>query len=83
MVDAPVLDVISSECNIILLVSFLQNLADAMKIICSILTKDPNGGPDRIPFDTFKTLYYYLAGLSGDISLEHIEEVFAYLEDDV
>ena len=54
-----------------------------MKIICSILTDDPDGGPDRIPFETFKTLYYYLAGLSGDINQEQIDDVFAYLEDDV
>ena len=54
-----------------------------MKIICSILTEDPDGGPDRIPFDTFKTLYQYLASLSESITQEHVEEVFAYLEDDV
>ena len=54
-----------------------------MKIICLILTKDPQGGASRIPFETFKIHYQYLASLSGEISQSQIDEVLHYLENDV
>ena len=54
-----------------------------MKIVCGILTEDPEGGPDRIPFGTFKTIYHYLASLSGSIGQQQIDELYAYLDEDV
>ena len=54
-----------------------------MKIICTILTDDPQGGADKIPFETFKILYQYLASLSGEISQSQIDDVIRYLGDDV
>ena len=54
-----------------------------MRIICMILTDDPDGGPSRIPFDTFKTLYQYLANLSEDIAQDSVDEVFNYLAEEV
>jgi len=54
-----------------------------MKIICSILTRDPQGGASRIPFEAFKEHYQYLASLSGEISQSQIDEVIHYLEEDV
>lgn len=60
-----------------------NNIADAMKIICSILTNDPQGGASRIPFESFKDHYQYLASLSGEISQTQIDDVLRYLEEDV
>ena len=54
-----------------------------MKIICSLLTKDSQGGAGRIPFEIFKEHYQYLASLSGEISQSQIDDVIRYLEDDV
>ena len=54
-----------------------------MKIICTILTSDPQGGANRIPFESFKEHYQYLASLSGEISQAQIDDVIHYLEEDV
>ncbi|EGW05229.1 Ropporin-1-like protein [Cricetulus griseus] len=43
-----------------------QSLKAAMKNVCEILTEDPEGGPARIPFDTFSYIYQYLSGLDPD-----------------
>ncbi|XP_071505020.1 ropporin-1-like protein [Diadema antillarum] len=56
------------------------NITSAMKVICEILTKDPEGGAARIPFDLFKELYTYLAQTDGEISEEQMEGVFTYLQ---
>jgi hypothetical protein len=32
-----------------------------MYLICELLTEEPEGGSDMIPFETFKELYTYLA----------------------
>ncbi|XP_071830908.1 ropporin-1-like protein isoform X2 [Apostichopus japonicus] len=56
------------------------NITSAMKVICEILTKDPEGGAARIQFDQFKELYTYLAQIDGDISEEQMESVFTYLQ---
>ncbi|KAL3842590.1 hypothetical protein ACJMK2_020584 [Sinanodonta woodiana] len=57
-----------------------ENITDAMKTVCEILTADPEGGPARIPFPLFKDLYQYLAQIDGEISQAHINEVFSYLQ---
>ena len=54
-----------------------------MKIICTIVSRDPQGGACRIPFEVFKEHYQYLASLSGDISQSQIDDVFRYLEPSV
>lgn len=56
------------------------NITSAMKVICEILTRDPEGGAARVPFDLFKELYTYLAQIDGEISEEQIESVFTYLQ---
>ncbi len=61
----------------------LQNITDAMKTICEILTADPEGGPARIPFPLFQDLYKYLAQIDGEISQEHINDVISHLQYDV
>jgi len=56
-----------------------ENITDAMKIVCEILTADPDGGAARIPFPLFQELYKYLAQIDGEISQEHINTVINYL----
>ncbi|NXN78402.1 ROP1L protein, partial [Bombycilla garrulus] len=46
----------------------LQSLLSSMKQACEILTRDPEGGAARIPFETFSFLYSYLASIDGEIS---------------
>ncbi|XP_041267737.1 ropporin-1-like protein [Onychostruthus taczanowskii] len=44
------------------------SLLSSMKQACEILTRDPEGGAARIPFETFSFLYSYLASIDGEIS---------------
>ena len=54
-----------------------------MKLVCEILTADPEGGPARIPFLLFQDLYKFLAAIDGDISPEHVQDVINRLAYDV
>ncbi|NWV97099.1 ROP1L protein, partial [Machaerirhynchus nigripectus] len=56
----------------------LQSLLSSMKQACEILTRDPEGGAARIPFETFSFLYLYLASIDGEISET---ETKAFLQD--
>lgn len=49
---------------------FLQSLLSSMKHACEILTRDPEGGAARVPFETFSFLYSYLASIDGEIPEE-------------
>ncbi|NXP03675.1 ROP1L protein, partial [Thinocorus orbignyianus] len=51
----------------------LQSLLSSMKHACQILTKDPEGGAARVPFQTFSFLYSYLARIDGEIPEEKTE----------
>ena len=55
----------------------------AMKTVCEILTTDLEGGPARIPFTLFEELYKYLAGVDGEIPVEHVDTVIHHLKYDV
>lgn len=57
-----------------------ENITGAMKMVCEILTADPDGGPARIPFQLFKDLYTYLATIDGEISQDHINTVITHLQ---
>lgn len=57
-----------------------ENITDAMKVICEILTADPEGGPARIPFALFKDLYQYLAKIDGEISQQQVQDVITHLQ---
>ncbi|KAM6318394.1 ropporin-1-like protein [Aegotheles albertisi] len=50
-----------------------ESLLSSMKHACEILTKDPEGGAARIPFETFSFLYSYLASIDGEIPEEKTE----------
>jgi len=60
--------------------SLSADLISSMKLLCEILTADPDGGAARIPFPLFKVLYLYLAKNDGDISLETCNTALEYLE---
>ncbi|KAM5264418.1 ropporin-1-like protein [Ctenodactylus gundi] len=59
------------------------NLTKAMKHVCEILTNDPEGGPSRIPFETFSYIYHYLSKLDSDISAEDTESYLANLKKNI
>ncbi|XP_051709536.1 ropporin-1-like protein [Oryctolagus cuniculus] len=59
------------------------SLNTAMKHLCEILTNDPDGGPARIPFETFSYVYQYLAGLDTDIPALETEAYLASLKEKV
>ncbi|XP_010610298.1 ropporin-1-like protein isoform X1 [Fukomys damarensis] len=59
------------------------SLNTAMKHFCEILTADPEGGPARIPFDTFSYVYRYLSRLDSDVSALDTESYLATLKDSV
>lgn len=69
--------------SILSFIYLIQNITDAMRTICEILTADPEGGPARIPFPLFQDLYKYLAQIDGEISQEHINTVISHLQYDV
>ncbi|NXS51674.1 ROP1L protein, partial [Brachypteracias leptosomus] len=50
-----------------------ESLLSSMKHVCEILTKDPEGGAARVPFETFSFLYSYLTGIDGEIPEEKTE----------
>jgi len=60
--------------------SLSPDLTSSLKLLCEILTADPDGGAARIPFPLFKDLYLYLAKNDGDISLETCNTALEYLE---
>ncbi|XP_074940379.1 ropporin-1-like protein isoform X1 [Phalacrocorax aristotelis] len=49
------------------------SLLSSMKHACEILTRDPEGGAARVPFETFSFLYSYLASIDGEIPEEKTE----------
>ncbi|XP_053448960.1 ropporin-1-like protein [Nycticebus coucang] len=56
------------------------SLTTAMKHLCEILTADPEGGPARIPFETFAYVYHYLASLDPDFSSEEVDTYLTTLK---
>ena len=60
-----------------------QNITEAMKTVCEILTNDAEGGPARISFQLFQDLYRFLAEVDGEISSQQITDVVNHLQYDV
>lgn len=54
-----------------------------MKNLCEILTTDPEGGPARIPFETFSYVYRYLSGLDSEIPAADTESYLASLKENM
>ncbi|XP_074843944.1 ropporin-1-like protein isoform X1 [Carettochelys insculpta] len=59
------------------------SLLTSMKYACEILTTDPEGGPARIPFDTFSFIYTYLASIDGEIPDYNVEAFLSALKGQV
>ncbi|NXY86437.1 ROP1L protein, partial [Alcedo cyanopectus] len=57
------------------------SLLSSMKHACEILTKDPEGGAARVPFETFSFLYLYLANIDGEIPEEKTAEFLHKIEE--
>ncbi|XP_026093870.1 ropporin-1-like protein isoform X2 [Carassius auratus] len=62
-------------------INWMQTITSALKHACEILTEDPQGGAAQIPFDTFQSLYTYLAHLDGEIPKEQIDSFLHSLEE--
>lgn len=60
----------------------LQTLPAALKVLCEILTTDPEGGAARIELGLFKELYSFLASVDGEISKKRVAEVINFLTDE-
>ncbi|KAA3672387.1 uncharacterized protein DEA37_0004100 [Paragonimus westermani] len=58
------------------------NLPDTLKLICDLLTADPEGGAARISFEQWLEYYRYL-GHMDEIPEQHINHVLAYLTFDI
>lgn len=52
-----------------------------MKHVCEILTSDPEGGPARIPFETFAYVYQYLSALDPEVAALETENYLANLRE--
>ncbi|CAH8551948.1 unnamed protein product [Heterobilharzia americana] len=57
-------------------------LPETLKLICELLTADPEGGAARLPFEQWLEFYRYLAKID-DIPEGHINQVLAYLSFDI
>ena len=57
-------------------------MPQALKVLCEILTTDPEGGPARIPVEQFEKLYRFLAHVDGEVASEQIHKVMEYLKND-
>ncbi|XP_039610317.1 ropporin-1-like protein [Polypterus senegalus] len=58
-------------------------ITSALKHACEILTSDPEGGAARIPYETFRSIYTYLAHLDGEISEAEIASFLSSIKEDV
>jgi len=58
------------------------NLTETMRIICQVLTQDADGGPSRIPYETFVDIFMYLVNTRNEDSLGHVEAVLNYLREE-
>uniref|UniRef100_A0A0R3SUW6 Ropporin-1-like protein n=2 Tax=Hymenolepis diminuta TaxID=6216 RepID=A0A0R3SUW6_HYMDI len=59
------------------------SLATTMKLLCELLTTEPEGGPARIPFDLFSDIYRFLCQIDGNVPATHLEQVLTQLSFEV
>ncbi|CAL8098647.1 unnamed protein product [Calicophoron daubneyi] len=59
-----------------------STLPETLKLICELLTADPEGGAARISFEQWLEFYRFLAKLE-DIPDDHINHIVAYLTFDI
>ncbi|XP_051969443.1 ropporin-1-like protein isoform X2 [Xyrauchen texanus] len=56
-------------------------IKSALKHACEILTEEHEGDAAQIPFDTFRSLYTYLAHLDGEIPKEQTDSFLLNLQE--
>ncbi|XP_059584526.1 ropporin-1-like protein isoform X2 [Alligator mississippiensis] len=59
------------------------SLLSSLKHACEILTTDLEGGPARVPFDTFSFLYTYLASIDGEIPDSEVDAFLSSIKGSV
>nr|CDS27219.1 cAMP dependent protein kinase regulatory [Hymenolepis microstoma] len=59
------------------------SLATTMKLLCELLTTEPEGYLARIPFDLFSDLYRFLCQIDGNVPAGYPEHVLSQLSFDV
>ncbi|XP_076146940.1 ropporin-1-like protein isoform X4 [Alosa pseudoharengus] len=57
------------------------SIISALKCACEILTDDPEGSAAHIPYETFVSLYTYLARLDGDLPQDQINSFIQNLQE--
>lgn len=57
-------------------------MPQALRVLCEILTTEPEGGAARIPLSQFEKLYKFLAHVDGEVPAEQIHKVMDYLKND-
>ena len=57
-------------------------MPQALRVLCEILTADPEGGPARILLEQFEKLYKFLAQVDGEVTTEQVHKVLEYLRND-
>ena len=62
--------------------SLFQSLPEALKIVCEVLSPDPEGGPARVPLSQFTSLLSFLAKVDGEISPQQVAKVIEWLENE-
>ena len=61
---------------------YTQSMPQALRVLCEILTYDPEGGPARIPLEQFEELYKFLTHIDGEVPVEQVHKVMEYLRND-
>ena len=54
-------------------------MTEALKVMCEIMSSDPEGGDARISYELFSELYTFLAKIDGDISDNQMKRVLTWL----
>lgn len=65
-----------------LMPSYSQTLPEAMRVLCEIISPDPEGGPARIDLDLFHQLYGFLVDVDGEVYKKQVEEVMKFLTEE-
>ena len=56
-----------------------QTLPAALRLLCEILSPDPEGGAARVPLGQVLSLYSFLAQADGEVSREQVAAVSEFL----
>jgi len=57
-----------------------KDLTGTMRMVCEIITKEPDGGSAAIPYPTFERIYKYLASADGGVADSRVANALEYLQ---